>query len=668
MIRGKVQSDPKRYGENAVALAGNPNVGKSTVFNALTGLHQHTGNWPGKTVANAVGQWKTNQRTYTLTDLPGCYSLLAGSAEEHIARDYICFAHPSVTVVVCDATALERNLILVLQILEITNRVVVCVNLLDEAKRHGITVDTEKLEQLLGVPVVGTVAGKKKGLQQLKKAIDQVYETPPSQTVQIDYGSSVEPVLERLTQKVRAAEKSLPARWTALRLWEGNLPETVAFPDIELPEESPEKLVTGVLVRSAEYIASLVVHKTPSKHRPEIFDKLMTGKYTAFPMILLMLSVVFWLTMQGANVPSAWLQKILFQIEDIGYRFTSSLGVPFIINDAFWHGAYRVTAWVVSVMLPPMAIFFPLFTFAEDVGVLPRVAFDLDRGFQCCNACGKQSLCMMMGLGCNAAGVVGCRIIETKRERLIAMLTNVFMPCNGRFPTLIALITMFFVGTGAWASLGAALWLAAIIVLGVAATFLCSKFLSMTVLRGTPSRFVLELPPYRKPRIGQIIVRSVLDRTLFVLGRAVSVAAPAGLVIWGLTHITVGGVSLISRLAVWLSPIVAPFGIDGTIALGFLLGLPANEIVLPLILLGYQGGTVLAEMGTLSGVRQLLVANGWSVQTALCVTVLCLMHFPCSTTLWTIKKESGSWGWALLAAVLPTVLGLACCLVINLIL
>ncbi len=600
-----------------VALAGNPNVGKSTIFNALTGLRQHTGNWPGKTVELASGAMTYGGQKYQLVDLPGCYSLLSHSPEEEVARDYLEQCDPRVTVIVCDATALERNLGLALQILSIREGCILCVNLLDEAERKGIRPDLAALERLLGIPVVGTAARDKASLAALKRQIGKAAAHPAGRLL-LDGGK------KQATEEHRALFLMSAARAVACRCVTSGRPAAISR-----------------------------------------WDKLLTGKYTAFPILFLMLAVIFWLTMQGANYPSAMLEKGLFWLEEWLYAGSIRLGLPVALCEALWHGVYRVTAWVVSVMLPPMAIFFPLFTLMEDVGLLPRIAFNLDRGFQCCHACGKQSLCMMMGLGCNAAGVVGCRIIDSGRERLIAMLTNSFMPCNGRFPTLIALLTMFAVSGGVLGSLQAAVWVTGVLVLGVAATFGTSRLLSATLLRGQPSSFTLELPPFRRPRVGQIITRSLLDRTLFVLGRAVRVAAPAGLVIWLMSNIAVGGGTLLHWCSQFLDPVGQFFGMDGIILTAFLLGLPANEIVLPLILLGYVGGGTLQHSDDLLGLREILLANGWDLKRAMCVMVFCLMHWPCSTTLLTVKKESGSWKWTVLAALLPTLAGLACCALIE---
>jgi len=598
--------------EKVIALAGNPNVGKSTVFNYLTGLHQHTGNWPGKTVELAQGEYIYQEEIYRLVDLPGTYSLAAHSAEEEVARDFLCSGQADAAVVVCDATCLERNLNLVLQTLELTARVVVCVNLMDEAEKKGIRVDVQHLSRQLGVPVVATAAGKGRGMEDLIQAIARVAE---------------------------GKDCVAPGRFSHANTAEAR-------------------------IRLAEEIAGQVTHvqREDYARRDRKLDQIFTSRITGIPVMLVLLMGILWLTVEGANLPSAWLADILFQGQKLLNRLLVNGGAPEWLRSCLMDGVYRVVAWVVSVMLPPMAIFFPLFTLLEDFGYLPRVAFVLDHAFQRAHTCGKQALCMCMGFGCNACGVSGCRIIDSERERKIAMLTNNFVPCNGRFPTLIAVLTMFFAGSRGGGTV--ALMLTGVIVLGVVCTFWVSRLLSVTLLKGVPSSFALELPPYRVPRVGQVLLRSVLDRTLFVLGRAVAVAAPAGLVIWLFANVTVGGQSVLAWCTDFLDPFARVFGLDGVILTAFLLGLPANEIVVPIILMTYLSGGTLVEMESLTEMRNLLVANGWTGVTALCTVLFCLLHWPCSTTLLTIRKESGSWGWTAAAFLTPTLVGLTACLVV----
>ena len=679
--------------ERVIALAGNPNVGKSTVFNALTGLRQHTGNWPGKTVATAQGRCRHRGRDYLLVDLPGTYSLMARSAEEEVARDFFCFGEAEGAVVVCDATCLERNLNLALQVLELQPRTVVCVNLLDEAERKGVSVDLAELSRRLGVPVVGASASREIGLTELMDQVEEVLNrrSPPT-PLAVRYPPAVEFAVSSLTPLLgRRLKGRLPARWVALRLLEGDcslLDSLAAALDWdprtdgavwEAVEEAraglahsglePAQLngaVVSALLGAARDIAGVAVsaQRPPEEDRDRRLDRILTNRYTAVPLMLLLLAGVLWLTIQGANYPSALLSAGLFQVQDWLTALFEALGAPEWLHGALVLGGYRVLAWVVSVMLPPMAIFFPLFTLLEDFGYLPRVAFLLDHAFQKAKACGKQALTMCMGFGCNAAGVVGCRIIDSPRERLIAMLTNSFVPCNGRFPTLIAVITMFFVGAegGILAGLRAALLLTGVIVLGVFVTFQVSRLLSATVLKGVPSSFTLELPPYRKPRVGQVVVRSILDRTIFVLGRAAAVAAPAGLVIWLCANVTVGGITILDHVTGFLDPFARLMGLDGVILAAFLLGFPANEIVIPIAIMAYLSTGTIQEAEGLGALHQLLVDNGWSWLTAVCTLLFSLFHWPCSTTCLSIAKESGSAKWTALAIVLPTGVGVVLCL------
>ncbi|RKJ41435.1 ferrous iron transport protein B [Acutalibacter sp. 1XD8-33] len=676
--------------DRVVALAGNPNVGKSTVFNALTGLHQHTGNWPGKTVTNAQGYCQFQGTGYLLVDLPGCYSLQAHSAEEEAARDFLCFGGADCVVVVCDATCLERNLNLVLQVLELAPNTVVCVNLLDEARRKGVRVDLEELSGLLGVPVVGASAREGKGLEALMREAGRLSATPlpPREPPVVVYSPQAEGLIARLLPRVESLHGGVAnSRWLAAKLLDGVDPslESAMGKRLRLPlsqdpeirrvleEVGPERealrdSMAASMVHRAEEIARAVTKTENGGYSPRDrkIDRILTSPLTGFPIMLLMLLGIFWLTIAGANYPSQLLSQGLFWLGDQLGELLAWAGWPGWLRGLLCDGMYKTLAWVVAVMLPPMAIFFPLFTLLEDLGYLPRVAFNMDRCFHCCGACGKQALTTCMGFGCNAAGVVGCRIIDSPRERLIAMLTNNFVPCNGRLPMLISLIAMFFVGAagGFGASVLSALLLVGVIGLGLLMTFAVSKFLSSTLLKGVPSSFTLELPPYRRPQIGKVIVRSIFDRTLFVLGRAASVAAPAGLVIWLLANLHVGGASLLAHCAGFLDPFARMFGMDGVILLAFILGLPANEIVIPLIIMAYLSQGSLVELSDLSALRALLVDNGWTWVTALCVVVFSLMHWPCSTTCLTIRKESQSWKWTAVAVAIPTVCGLGLCFLI----
>lgn len=685
----------KRENDKIIALAGNPNVGKSTIFNALTGLNQHTGNWSGKTVTNAQGYAEYNGQNFVFVDIPGCYSLLAHSAEEQLARDFLCFGGIDGAVVVCDATALERNLNLVLQTLEITENVVVCVNMMDEAARKNIRIDLDRLEKLLGVRVVGTSANSSDGIEKLKEKIYQTVckNDKKPDLLPVEYSEPIESAVKTLSQHISGGG-ALEKRWLSLRMLENSKELMTSFENhrgISLKDDydlaacllkieknleaagiNHEKICDGIvenIVHKAEAISREVVFCGDKQPKNSLkADRFLTGKFTGFLTMFLIFAAVLWITVSGANYPSELISKVLFFIGDRLAGLLYSTAVPTVITDALINGVYRVTAWVVSVMLPPMAIFFPLFTLFEDLGYLPRIAFNLDRVFKKCGACGKQALTGCMGLGCNAAGVVGCRIIDSPRERLIAMLTNSFVPCNGRFPTLIALITMFFVEkNGVGGSLVSALLLTFAISVSIAVSFAVSKLLSVTVLKGVPSSFTLELPPYRKPKILSIIYRSVVDRTLFVLGRAVAVAAPTGLIIWILSNVSVGSGSLLGCVTAFLNPLGKLMGLDGVILTAFILGLPANEIVVPIMIMAYMSASTVTGIGDLSLIKELLVNNGWTVVTAANVMIFSLMHWPCSTTLMTIKKESGSLKWTAAAAAIPTACGMLLCITLNLI-
>lgn len=672
-----------------VALAGNPNVGKSTLFNRLTGLKQHTGNWTGKTVTGAVGHYSDGDRRYLFLDLPGCYSLSAHSAEEEVARDSLTFDDIDQTVVVCDASCLERNLYLALQIIEACENTVLCVNLMDEAEKGGITVDAKILEDRLGIPVVTMTARKGREAFRLMEALAR--SSPAADGPLLRYGDDVERyVTDVCAVSVGEGLTRRQARLMALRLLDrdeafahrlialyGLSQDTerevkalaTAFLDRHFPamsqqtarERAGDALSARIADKARDIADAAVIQKPMNRGKKRRLDHLLTGRVTAFPVMFLLLLFVLWLTIKGANIPSAWLSSFFGWFETLLNRGLTAAHAPSWLTSLLCEGVIRVVGWVVSVMLPPMAIFFPLFTLLEDVGYLPRVAFNLDRCFKHCSACGKQALTMCMGMGCNAAGVVGCRIMDSPRERLLAILTNSFMPCNGRFPMLIAIITVFFaVSEGA-----SALMLAGVIVLAVAMTLGVSRLLSRTVLKGVPSSFTLELPPYRTPQVGQILIRSLLDRTLFVLGRAVAVAAPTGLLIWLLANLSAGGASLLAHLSGLLDPIGTVMGLDGVILLGFLLGLPANEIVIPVILMCYTAGGSLTDYHSLAELKSVLLANGWNTVTAINMILFTVFHWPCSTTILTIHKETGSIKHTVTAVLIPTIIGIGLCMAVN---
>jgi len=689
-----------------IALAGNPNTGKSTVFNALTGLRQHTGNWPGKTVTRAEGSFSFHDQRYRIIDLPGTYSLLSTSEDEEVARDFILFGKPDVTVIVVDASRLERNLSLALQILEITDKAVLCLNLMDEARRHHITIDTRTLSRDLGIPVVATSARTKEGIPDLLFAIEEVVsgKFQTKKQTYIDLPKENAEAIAELQSALSELNPELPnTRWLAMRLIEGD--ESVQKGVEEgtfSAENNPEKqsrvlriadeyhkilgdsyrndLVEAIYAQATTLInASVSTDFSARSFRVDrAIDRIVTHKIWGFPIMFLLLAGVLWITIIGANYPSQWLSDLF-----VGWLYpllkdgANALHFPWWLSSFLIDGVYLATTWVISVMLPPMAIFFPLFTLLEDFGYLPRVAFNLDKLFRTAGAHGKQALTMSMGFGCNAAGVVATRIINSPREKLIAIITNNFSLCNGRWPTQILIATLFI---GAlvpkqWSGTVAMLAVIGIAVLGIVFSFLTSWLLSKTLLKGESSFFVLELPPYRPPRFFQTLYTSLIDRTLIVLWRAIVFAAPAGAVIWLICNLQIAQQPIALWLIQGLDPIGVFIGLNGVILLAYIVAIPANEIVIPTVLmlttmvLGQtavgEGAGVLMEAST-SQVGVLLHAGGWTLLTAVNLMLFSLLHNPCSTTIYTIYKETQSKKWTLIATLLPVLYGIVVCFLVTL--
>lgn len=667
-----------------VALAGNPNTGKSTVFNYLTGLKQHTGNWPGKTIATARGEFTYNNINYNLIDLPGTYSLFALSQEEVVARDFICFGDVDAVIVVCDATCLERNLNLLFQVLELTSKVVLCVNLIDEAEKKSIKINKEKMEQLLGIPVVLTSARNKIGMDELQNALEKVVlQEKVDNKNYVVYNDEIESLVESFKDDLENTFPQINSRWLGLRIIdgdeslfsslsnyiEGDFEDTLEYIKHQLPQNLDKKRIRDEISKlNYDYASSLfenvVSQKNDKEDIDDKIDSIITSKYFAIPTMLVMLAIILWITISGSNYPSEVLSNLLFSIEPGMYSFLSSLNVPKWFCDMMVYGLYKTFAWVVSVMLPPMAIFFPLFTFLEDLGYLPRVAFNLDHLFKKYKTHGKQCLTMCMGFGCNACGVIGCRIIDSPRERLIAILTNTFVPCNGRFPTLIAISTIFFtsaINNTFFSSISTAIFVTLIVLIGIGITLLVSYLLSKTLIKGESSTFTLELPPYRVPQIGRIIYTSLIDRTLFVLGRAVIVAIPAGIITWILANTYIGDMTILNHIALFLDPIGKFIGLDGFILLAFILGMPANEIVIPILIMSYMATGSMTDYTSLQELGNLLTDHGWTYLTALNLMLFSLLHWPCTTTLLTIKKETKSIKWTALGFLIPTAIAFFIC-------
>ena len=673
-----------------IALAGNPNVGKSTVFNALTGLHQHTGNWSGKTVGTAEGRFRRGKKEIRLVDLPGAYSLTADSAEEEVARDFLCFEHPDAAVVICDACCLERNLIFAIQVAQIIPKTMLCVNMMDEARHRGIKIDLDALSKETGIPAVGVSAAHYEGLDELEENMIKLVEGRLHTVfIPVRYPKAIEKATESLAP-VLARKYGIKAVFPVIKLienehgfvsaFERRFGEIASDPELTgaigkaarimrdggITKKNVSDRVAACAVLRAEEICLSAVDASEQKavRRDGKIDSVLTGGVWGIPVMLLLFAGIFWITVSGANYPSQWIASGFAIAEEWLCKGLSAINAPPVLTDIIVNGVWRVLSWVVSVMLPPMAIFFPLFTLLEDLGYLPRVAFNLDRSFKSAGACGKQALTMCMGLGCGAVGVTGARIIDSPRERLIAIITNCFVPCNGRFPAIIAIVSMFLTSGSRFSSLISALIMTGAISLSVLMTLVVSRILSKTVLKGVPAGFTLELPPYRIPRIGKVILRSVLDRTLVVLGRAVVVALPAGIIIWACSNINIGQETVLKTVATAIDPFARLFGMDGNVLFGFILALPANEIALPIMAMGYSGGA-LAEISSLETTAALFYANGFGTVNAICTLVFILFHWPCATTILTIWKETKSIKWTVLSVIVPLLTGLSLCFFIN---
>lgn len=676
-----------------VLLVGNPNVGKSTVFNEITGSHQHTGNWTGKTVDFAKGEYYYKFNDYELIDLPGTYSLLSSSEEERVARDYLCFEPFDCVVCVVDATSLARNLNLVYQVLELTDKVVLLLNLADEAKKKNIQIDMDMLRNTLRIPVIKATARSGKGINELLEQIHLISNhIVVNETKPVKYTREIEKASDMIAEPLKCTiDTDNDIRFFALRLLENDESFNDSFKlnygddvlercplhcvlqqakkllkNSGIDEKKYTAVVASTIMTQANQLSDSAQNIMPSKKAQieNALDKILLGKYTSILSMFVILGVVLWITISASNYPSNLLQNVFSSFELRLSDYLLSIGVSQVAVSLLVGGVLRVLLWVVAVMLPPMTIFFPLFALLEDFGVLPRIAFNLDGAFEYCGACGKQALTTCMGYGCNAVGVTGCRIIDSPRERIVAIITNSLTPCNGRFPLLIAIISMFFCRN----SFVKTLVLLGLIALSLLVTFGVSKILTMTALKGEKSAFILELPPYRKPKFLKLLGDTVREKIIFVLGRAVVVAAPAGLIIWLMANIHIGDTTALVYISDLLDPIGKFIGMDGVMLLAFILGFPANEIVIPIALMAYLSSSEMADYSSLESLKGILVDNGWTFVTALCTCVFSMFHFPCSTTLLTIWKETKSVKWTALSFVTPLITGIVICALINLIL
>jgi ferrous iron transport protein B len=663
-----------------VGMAGNPNVGKSAIFNALTGSRQHVGNWPGKTIERAEGVFHHGDWEIHLVDLPGTYSLAAQSPEEIISRDYILSGEPDLVVNVVDATSLERNLNLTLQILELTDQVVVALNLMDEVRRQGWEIDVGALEAALGVPVVPTVATEGEGLPQLAAALREVAEGRRQlHPASVDYGLTVEGHAQSLEADLDSLGVDGRRRWVALRLLEDD-PEIVeAFKegnlsDCCLREDAPSvssEALQAVLRRAARLreathpdarveivrrryeFAHDVVHGAVRRLRPveesltERVDRIVTHRLWSWPIMLAILVAVLWVTIQGANVPSSWLEGAFGWLAQVTRGLLLGINAPWWVVGSLVDGLIVGTGTVIAVMLPPMVIFFTAFNLLEDIGFIPRVAFNLDRLMRAVGSQGKHTLVAMMSFGCNVTGVLTSRIIENAKDRIVAIITSPLILCNGRFGAGLALIILFFGNRALPVTL---IYLA----ISVGAMLLATWVLNQLLFQQEPGGFVMELPPYRRPKWGQVIWRTLIHQVGHTMGRAVMIAAPATLLIWLLGNLPPGAPferTAIGWLVRTLAPLGRPFGLTGEMLTALLFTLPAKEIVVPSLAMTYGLQATLVDSEAILD----YLAQTWTPLVAFSFLTFFMLYLPCLVTVWATWKETRSLKWMLMSLLVPLV-------------
>jgi len=646
-----------------VALGGNPNIGKSTLFNLLTGRNQHVGNWPGKTVEKVEGRLRYNGKIIKVVDLPGTYSLNAGSLEEVIARDFLVQGKPDVVLAMADATNLERNLYLVLQLMELTPRLVLAVNMMDVARREGLRINLNKLSAALGIPVVSISAATGQGIDGLLKTVIAVGEGTITPAPRVDYGKEIESCLQKISAALAGAAARWPRRWTALKLLENNpavAAELKAAGHVEALQQAAacrefigpcvQRKVIAALYGFAHRVAAEAVTGRSNGRRSltERLDGIVLHRLAAFPIILVMLGTIFAITLFGAAPLSARLAAIFAWLADQTREILVCLHAPWWLTGAVVDGLIVGMGAVISVMLPTMTIFFVIFALLEDAGFVPRLAFIMDRPLKAVGSQGKHCVSCLLAFGCSIPAVSSTRIM-TGSHRLLAMLTSPLLPCNGRLGVMLAV-------TGAFFGMRAPLAMVGLLAIAAAAVMAGTFLLHAIFFRADNPGFVLELPPYRLPRLRPVIFRTLREKVWHVLTRAALLAAPMTVVIWVLSNFPAGPApSITARLADLLKPAGLFFGLDGKTLVAALYALPAKEVVLGA--LAITNGLTSSLEGSAALESHLLA--GWSGLQAFTFLVFFMLYLPCAYTAVVIYKESKSLKWTAVGLLLPLVMALA---------
>ena len=652
---------------NNILLCGNPNVGKSSIYNILTHSHEHTGNWTGKTVE--LSTKKIVGTDYYLVDLPGIYSLSSLSEEENIAKMTMLFSDYKSIIYVVDATQIEKNLNLLFQILQINKSIILCINMIDELENKNIKLDTNKLSNILGIKVIKFSTYKNIGYNELIEAIkednyceynyyynDEIEKHINNISSYLPVGFNNRYMSISVLNKDEYLVKYVKERY-GINLENNDVKNYIM--NINSEEISDQ---ISIKINTLSRIVTNEVFKKSSENNISLLDKIFSNKIYSIIMMTFIMFLIFLITITLANYPSDLLGELFNKFEYILYKLCLNFNIPKVIYEPILFGIYRVVTFIISVMFPPLVIFFIMWTYAEESGILPRIAFNFDKICSYSNCHGKQCLTMCSGFGCNACAVVGARIMDNKRDRIIAILTNSFIPCNGRFPMIIAIITMFLVNSNN--KILVSIYLCGFVILAMIISFLISFILSKTILKGYPSFFVLELPEYKKVKLSIILKTSIVYKSLSILKKAILVSIPAGLIIWLLTNININNMSIFLIVSNFLDKFAKIIGLDGNILLSFILALPANEIVLPIIIMGYLGNSNISLISDYIGIKSILLNNGWTVNTAICTILFSLMHFPCGTTLSTIKSEIG-YKWAFYSFIIPLITGIVFLLIYN---